>query len=219
MKNRTGEGMGGMVGGAGGRSRAGRLAAFTLIELLVVVVIITVLMAILLPSLGKARQQAKRTACAALLKGLGAGVRTYLDMNSNVLPNSAEMPSVDSAFESIMTTLVSDVPNPKSWKCPADTVGYTQIANGKGYPTYFAGEGTSYGYNPALRGLKTAPSMSVPVGIRVLDMADQSVYVLFDLTTFHGARYTLPSVNVLYADGHVGDVSDISQNSGKPRTH
>lgn len=50
---------------------------FTLIELLVVVGILAVLMAILLPSLGRARDRAKVTKCAANLRSLGQAATTY----------------------------------------------------------------------------------------------------------------------------------------------
>ncbi len=54
---------------------------FTLIELLVVVAIIAVLIAIILPSLNKAKQLARRLVCMSNLRQISYGCRLYLDSN------------------------------------------------------------------------------------------------------------------------------------------
>ncbi len=59
---------------------------FTLIELLVVVAIIALLIAILLPSLGRARENAKRTTCSTHLRTWAQGFRMYADTNNDALP-------------------------------------------------------------------------------------------------------------------------------------
>ena len=58
--------------------------AFTLIELLVVISIIAVLMAILLPSLSRAREQAKQTVCTAHCKQLIMAMLFYTDENDKI---------------------------------------------------------------------------------------------------------------------------------------
>jgi prepilin-type N-terminal cleavage/methylation domain-containing protein/prepilin-type processing-associated H-X9-DG protein len=59
---------------------------FTLIELLVVVAIIALLIAILIPSLQRAKAQAQRVACASNLKGMGTACFAYETTNASLPP-------------------------------------------------------------------------------------------------------------------------------------
>ena len=66
--------------------KARKTKAFTLIELLVVVAIIALLISILLPSLARAREIAKRAVCSANLKGIGTGLKVYANDNYDWYP-------------------------------------------------------------------------------------------------------------------------------------
>ncbi len=60
--------------------------AFTLIELLVVIAVIAVLMSILLPALGRAREQARVQSCASRVRQHVLALTMYADDNSSKLP-------------------------------------------------------------------------------------------------------------------------------------
>ena len=59
---------------------------FTLVELLVVIGIIAVLIAILLPALSKAREQANRTVCLSNMRELSMALRIYATQNKDQIP-------------------------------------------------------------------------------------------------------------------------------------
>jgi prepilin-type N-terminal cleavage/methylation domain-containing protein len=65
--------------------------AFTLIELLVVIAVIAVLMGILMPSLQKAREQAKIIRCASNMRQIVLALSTYTESNDGKLPPSPSL--------------------------------------------------------------------------------------------------------------------------------
>jgi prepilin-type N-terminal cleavage/methylation domain-containing protein/prepilin-type processing-associated H-X9-DG protein len=71
---------------AGARSAAG----FTLVELLVVIGIIAVLIAMLLPALNKAREQARATKCLSNLRQLAIALVSYCNNNKGSFPGQGQ---------------------------------------------------------------------------------------------------------------------------------
>ena len=71
-------------------SRKGR-RGFTLIELLVVVSIIALLVAILLPALNKARENAKAVVCRSQMRHYGLAVVYYVEEHDNSFPQYASL--------------------------------------------------------------------------------------------------------------------------------
>ncbi len=68
---------------------------FTLIELLVVISIIAVLMAIMMPALGKAREQAKRILCGANERQILQGLNNYsVDNKGYLVPDRGIRPNI-----------------------------------------------------------------------------------------------------------------------------
>jgi len=67
-------------------------AGFTLVELLVVISIIALLIAILLPSLKKAREQTNMVKCMSNMRSMQLGITYYADDHSQTLPGPLHPP-------------------------------------------------------------------------------------------------------------------------------
>lgn len=74
---------------------SGSHRGLALVDLLMLFLLLwLVLLAILLPSLMRARELSKRTVCAANLKGIGTGLYVYANENAGMWPIAAHKPAV-----------------------------------------------------------------------------------------------------------------------------
>lgn len=175
---------------------------FTLIELLVVISIVALLLGILIPSLGKARQLATKTACRAHLQQIGVAMTDYQGQHGDRYPQARYMPepflSIDT--DPPITELLSPYVDGSQqvFHCPGD----------KGHVYDLCG--CSYVFNTALAG-KTIDDTwfarrSNPVATSDIPVSydfDGQTYATIDgsvtVPWFHLRR------NLLFADGHVGN--------------
>ena len=74
-----------------------RRIAFTLVELLMVMGMISILATILMPTIGRIRESARRTGCGASLAAIGRGVQQYAGQNKGAIPWFTEA-SADSSY-------------------------------------------------------------------------------------------------------------------------
>ena len=175
--------------------------AFTLIELLVVLAIIGVLAALLLPTLGRAKESGKATACLSNLRQCGIALQLYVQDNRNRMPEMADKS---------LTSLTNDLPGP-------DDVLITQLGSTnvlrcisdrwpsdtpKLYPqrpaTLFDQTGSSYSWNVLLNGQDADHLTAIGMEIESHEMP-----VMCDNDKFHIARGPKKAQNWLYADGHI----------------
>jgi prepilin-type N-terminal cleavage/methylation domain-containing protein/prepilin-type processing-associated H-X9-DG protein len=194
-----------------------RCFGFTLIELLVVIGIIAVLIGFLLPTLAKARESSKRTACAAQLRDVGNLFQMYLNENKQRIPRVNTMPSVQPRLveaPSIYEVLDRYTKGGRQgWRCPADRIINVEEGAPAGFETYFDREGGSYQYNPYFNAFAFDEITGVnKVWRDALKDADDRMrikpnqLVIFqDFDPFHAKGGAANSRNYLYADWHVGE--------------
>lgn len=146
------------------RLRGQSTRAFTLIELLVVISIIALLMAILLPSLTRARESAKVLVCRSNLRNIWTGMLQYTYANQDRVPFMEDInitePDADPFDQSkeARTTVgrvLKDYVNESSWRCPSAIRGFPKSAGPQAWAmTYWfrtagpLGEGVPFDDNP-----------------------------------------------------------------------
>lgn len=166
--------------------------AFTLIELLVVIAIIGVLAGLLLPTLGRATEAGRSTACLGNLRQIGIALQLYVDDNHNRLPFARDRGTDTNAsppanpLASLDQVLASYAGATQLFRCPSDRQGL------------FRQTGSSYSWNSLLNG-QDAGRLAV-FGI---NFDAHHIPVVFDKEAFHAARGPKKGVNYLYADGHI----------------
>lgn len=123
-------------------------AAFTLIELLVVISIIGLLLAILMPSLAKVREQARRTVCSGQIRQFVMACHAYASIHDDLLPGGHSDDQIAQNEVTIMLAadtrhaLVELIDDERILECPSLTSPFAEPGG-----WFIPGNGYLIGYN------------------------------------------------------------------------
>lgn len=191
---------------------------FSLIELLVVIGIISLLAAMLFPAFLTVRGKARQAVCASNLRQIGLSISLYAQDSDGLYPYAvdaadraapeawADYPDFASAIPRV--GLLSDVLQPyvqskQIFSCPADTgfaVTDFHPVLMNAFPSAYEKYGSSYYYRTRIA-VQHASESSIKL--------PSQTNVLFDsVGSWHGTLVPLAQrYNVLFADGHVKNIS------------
>jgi prepilin-type N-terminal cleavage/methylation domain-containing protein len=204
-----------------------RSRAFSLVELLVVLGIVALLIAMLIPSLSRAREQANRTKCMSNLRQIGNSLAIYVHDHGDLPPLDASFPvfyaSHNRGLLALRPSLGADrysLVCPDGWASAGDADFYDSRGisrDGAAYMDYaywpwrfplgrnFDVRASSFKYRQE-KGIKILASDIV------IDLGEASPKVLATVGVGnHGSNHTGPMHVVRRTDGHFRQLSTVNQ--------
>jgi len=186
--------------------------AFSLVELLVVMFILALLLGILMPTLPRIMDNARRTVCSSNLRNVAQGVELHRDVHEERFPKARYMPPpwLSGDEDPPLNEALADFLDPVNevYHCPGDhTVFSTEYVDDEGLTRNC---GMSYTYIVSLSGAVYEETFYA----RFLrhTPSDTPMAHDFDGGTFETQDGELVSVdffhttrNVVFVDGHVGE--------------
>lgn len=203
-----------------------RYAGFTLIELLVVIAIIAILAAILFPIMSAAKETARTKVCAGNLRQIGMAVLSYSIDWQDCFPLACDKEDVidyGAPFKDdilLWKVIHPYVKSSKIWCCPSDT-GVVFWKTLETVPNVYRKYGSSYSWRTALSWEMERANPAVPRRVavsavkrpqRCLMVSDVYQYNYTNTAgvnngAWHLRRFPTFSWNVVFADGHVGNLT------------
>ena len=92
------------------------------------------------------------------------------------------------------------------YRCPADHIAVLTPGAPPGFETYFDREQSSYQYNPFLSSVYAGRAIDDHPMVKLGRI--NSIPIAFEYEPFHGRAGDKGSMNYLFLDTHVGDLSD-----------